>query len=296
MVTGPDVNEETRRHRLPPTTVCAHCNAWKWPGESKVGCCLEGKVKLPPLAPAPVTLLQLYGDPEFRKHIRAYNQVFAFTSIGASSPSTGEYMQVNQDNSVAGDRGVYTYRIQGAMGHYLGSLLPYIDRRTGQRTQPKFAQIYIVDPDMQRRAERRRGIFADLDPVALLDIEQMMERHNPFAQQFLTFGERVRQNDMQQPIDLVFRLKNNPSRPGTENLPTVSEVAATMIEDGNLAEPRDLLVYTKKQKPHATLRDACYLRSPSIPITSSIWRTGVDIHGYIRRRCGAQKQTSYGTS
>ncbi|ETO59022.1 hypothetical protein F444_22601 [Phytophthora nicotianae P1976] len=65
MFTGPDVNEVTRRHRLPLTTVCAHRNAWKWPGESKVGCCLEGKVKLPPLAPAPAKLLQLYGDPEF---------------------------------------------------------------------------------------------------------------------------------------------------------------------------------------------------------------------------------------
>ncbi|KAJ8558997.1 hypothetical protein ON010_g8452 [Phytophthora cinnamomi] len=29
------------RHRLPPTTVCPHCNAWKWPAESKKGCCLE---------------------------------------------------------------------------------------------------------------------------------------------------------------------------------------------------------------------------------------------------------------
>ncbi|ETN09079.1 hypothetical protein PPTG_11128 [Phytophthora nicotianae INRA-310] len=71
MVTGPNVDEENRRHRPSPTTVCAHCNAWKWPGESKVGCCLEGKVRLSSLAPAPAKLPQLYGDPEFRKHEQA---------------------------------------------------------------------------------------------------------------------------------------------------------------------------------------------------------------------------------
>ncbi|KAE8952155.1 hypothetical protein PR003_g34526 [Phytophthora rubi] len=73
--------------------------------------------------------------------------------------------------------------------HYLGSMLPYVDPATGERTTPKFAQIYIVDPDMQARAQRRKGIYADLDNVALKDIEDMMERCNPFAQQFLNSGK-----------------------------------------------------------------------------------------------------------
>ncbi|KAG3043962.1 hypothetical protein PC121_g22213 [Phytophthora cactorum] len=47
---------------------------------------------------------------------------------------------------------LYYYRIQGAMGHYLGSLLPYTDQITNQPVTPKFAQTYIVDPDMQQRA------------------------------------------------------------------------------------------------------------------------------------------------
>uniref|UniRef100_H3G5R8 Helitron helicase-like domain-containing protein n=1 Tax=Phytophthora ramorum TaxID=164328 RepID=H3G5R8_PHYRM len=137
--------------------------------------------------------------------------------------SNRSFQDVNQDASVAGQRGVYTYRIQGAMGHYLGSLLPYIDPATGERTDPKFAQIYIVDPDMQQRAQRRRGIFADLDPVALMDIEQMMEQHNPFAQQFLSFGEQVRSRDTSDVVDMVFRLHENIAHPRTYNLPTVSE-------------------------------------------------------------------------
>jgi len=122
-------------------------------------------VQLPPLAAAPPLLMELLRDPEFRRQIRAYNQAFAFTSIGTSCNARGAFGPVNQDESVAGQRGVYTYRIQGAMGHYLGSLLPYIDARTQQLAPPKFAQIYIVDPDMEQRALRRRDIFSGLDPV-----------------------------------------------------------------------------------------------------------------------------------
>ncbi|GMF53774.1 unnamed protein product [Phytophthora fragariaefolia] len=207
---------------------------------------LRGAVQLPPLAPAPPRLLQLYGDVQFRRLIRAYNQVFAFKSIGASC-SNRSFNEVNQDESVAGQHGVYTYRIQGAMGHYLGSLLPRVDPLTNQPKPVKFAQIYIVDPDMQQRAERRRGIFADLDPGTLLDIEQMMTEVNPFAQQFLNFAERLRQDQAEgkDVVDMVYRLHEKRSNPHTYNLPTVSEVGATLIEDGNLECPRDILLWAK---------------------------------------------------
>ncbi|KAE8974312.1 hypothetical protein PF005_g25935 [Phytophthora fragariae] len=176
MVTGENV--VNGRHRLPPTVVCPLCQAWKWPDESDFMCCMKGRVRIHPLQPAPGRLLVLYGDNEFRRHVRAYNQAFTFPSIGASS-SVSTFRAVDQDQDVAGQHGVYSYRIQGAMGHYLGSMLPYVDPATGERTSPKFAQIYIVDPDMQARAQRRKGIYADLDNVALKDIEDMMERCNP---------------------------------------------------------------------------------------------------------------------
>ncbi|KAE9262520.1 hypothetical protein PR003_g33511, partial [Phytophthora rubi] len=238
------------RHRLPRTTVCPHCNAWKWPAESKNACCLKGAVQLPPLKPAPPRLLQLYEDAEFRRQIRAYNQVFAFTSIGASCRNRSVFRDVNQDESVAGQHGVYTYRIQGAMGHYLGSLLPRIDRFTNEPVPPKFAQIYIVDPEMQQRAERRRGIFADLESGTLLDIEHMMAEHNPFAQQFLNYAEKLRADraEGKDVVDLVYRLHEKKSNPRTYNLPTVSEVGATLIEDGNLDSPRDILLWAKDHR------------------------------------------------
>ncbi|GMF48414.1 unnamed protein product [Phytophthora fragariaefolia] len=228
------------------------CQAWKWPAESDFICCLKGRVQLTPLQPAPPRLLQLYGDKEFRRHIRAYNQAFAFTSIGASS-SDNTFRDVNQDQSVAGQHGVYAYRIQGAMGHFMGSMLTYVDRRTGERVPPKFAQIYIVDPDMQERANRRKGIFADLDIVALQDIENMMVQCNPFAQQFLSFGQKLREDLARgmQVKDIRYVLHSKPSEPRTYNLPTVSEVGIALVEDGNLTRPRDLYVVAKD---HSLLR------------------------------------------
>ncbi|KAG2984880.1 hypothetical protein PC123_g20884 [Phytophthora cactorum] len=103
---------------------------------------------------------------------------------------------------------------------------------------------------MQQRAARRRGIFSDLCPVAVGDIQAMMAEHNPLAQQFLTFGERLR--DLRERggdiVDVRFRLHENRSRPGTYNLPTVSEVGATMIEDGNLDQPGDIILYAKDHR------------------------------------------------
>ncbi|RLN43746.1 hypothetical protein BBJ28_00023180 [Nothophytophthora sp. Chile5] len=138
-------------------------------------------------------------------------------------------------------------RIRRAMGHYLGSMLPYVDRRTGEESAPKFAQIYIVDPDMRRRTERRQGIFSSLDPVHLMDLEDLMARYNPFAQQFLTFGERLREDiaSGKEVVDIVYKLHADHRHPGTHNLPAASEVAATMVEDGNLDKHRDLLLYAR---------------------------------------------------
>ncbi|GMF64034.1 unnamed protein product [Phytophthora fragariaefolia] len=72
------------------------------------------------------------------------------------------------------DNMAYTPIPFGGQWAFHGLDLPYVDRRTGERVPPKFWQIYIVDPDMQERANRRKVIFADLDIVSLQDIENMM--------------------------------------------------------------------------------------------------------------------------
>jgi hypothetical protein len=71
---------------------------------------------LPSLAPPPEPLRRLLTSnkvdaKDFRQRIRSYNNVLAFTSVGA-----------NLDTSVA-QPGNYTYRLRGELYHRMGSLL-----------------------------------------------------------------------------------------------------------------------------------------------------------------------------
>jgi len=74
-------------------------------------------VTLPPLAPPPEPLKWLFTSNEadakdFRQRIHSYNNVLAFTYVGA-----------NLDTSVA-QPGNYTYRLRSELYHRMGSLLP----------------------------------------------------------------------------------------------------------------------------------------------------------------------------
>ncbi|GMF49612.1 unnamed protein product [Phytophthora fragariaefolia] len=75
----------------------------------------------------------------------------------------------------------------------------------------------------------------------------MMVGRNPFPQQFLSFGQKLREDLARgmQVKDIRYVLHSKPSELRTYNLPTVSEVGVAMFEDGNLTRPRDLYVEAK---------------------------------------------------
>ena len=124
-------------------------------------CCAKGKVSLPDIQPVPAIIDMLTGasrqSAKFRQDIRRYNSALAFTSCG-----------VNRDRRYADStRGVYTFRIQGAVHHFQGSLFP----EEGQAA--RFCQIYIYDDAEQ--LDRRMGIFRDpLHPQLLRNIQQVI--------------------------------------------------------------------------------------------------------------------------
>lgn len=93
---------------------------------------MKGAVKLPPIPPTPLYLLDLYNDkikdPSFHRLIRLYNAIFSFTSSGD-----------NIDHSIYNGRAPYVYRLNGQNHHVFGSLIPN-DNET-----PKFYQLYIYD-------------------------------------------------------------------------------------------------------------------------------------------------------
>jgi hypothetical protein len=77
------------------------------------------------------------------------------------------------------------------MGHVMGALLPNNDHATGRRQTPKCSEIYAYDPDIERRALQRSGIFDRLNEVALIDLEATMQEFNPFAREFISVGNRM---------------------------------------------------------------------------------------------------------
>ena len=94
-----DGKDDRLRHQMGQMAIrCAHCDALHWIEEHNTSsprtrpnftaCCSCGKVSLPPLAQplSPLRDLLEGQTPEAKKfcnHIRKYNNVFAFTSVGA---------------------------------------------------------------------------------------------------------------------------------------------------------------------------------------------------------------------
>jgi len=98
--------------------------------------CDMGRVQLPFLKNPSLLLQQLLCDQESREsknyqhNIRAYNMMFAFSSLGAKI-----------DTSVLNGKGPSIYKIHGQSCHLIVSLLPMPEK------PPKFAQLYIYDTE-----------------------------------------------------------------------------------------------------------------------------------------------------
>ncbi|KAM3361169.1 hypothetical protein P3S68_016023 [Capsicum galapagoense] len=110
------------------------CKAKRFQYESPGFCCANGSVKLIHYE-LPVELVNLYlGNSEeskhFRTYIRMYNNMFAFTSLG-----------VNCDKNLATKNyGIYTFRVQGKMYHFIDDLVP-------SNRSAKNIQLYFYNTD-----------------------------------------------------------------------------------------------------------------------------------------------------
>ncbi|GKE29451.1 DNA helicase, partial [Tanacetum coccineum] len=119
--------------------VCRHCGCIFWYNERLKGaqytreaeyhlCCGRGKIYMHSM-PNPHTFIQqLLSNTHFMKHIQAYNQIFAMTSIGAKI-----------DDSVNKGMRPYVFKISGQIYHWIGSLCLEEDHH------PRFLQLYVYD-------------------------------------------------------------------------------------------------------------------------------------------------------
>ena len=232
---------------------CPHCAATMWPEEGTstavpgepgrrrtefVMCCFKGKVDLPLLQdpPEPLrTLITVRSERgrAFRGQIRTYNSALCFASLGA--------------NVVSADlppiSGVYTFRIQGALHHHMGSLLP----QSG--SLPRFAQIYFTDSDQQEEADMRtQWTHAALPEMVAL--QSMIHECNPYFAMFKSSVQRMREAGPHC-IDVRLTFCNvTPGRdPRTNNAPTAGEIAVLLIEDEGTAriptQHRDIAIHCR---------------------------------------------------
>jgi hypothetical protein len=227
-------------------------------------CCKSGKISWPAMSDPPEPLRSLLDGTnqsnrmssaslssdsleakEFRENIRNYNNAFAFSSLG-----------VKIDPSVYGAHGIFTFRIQGELCHRISTLLP------PDGEPPKFAQLYIYDSDPRSQAQMRANRVHDkVDVNTVLQLQRMIELHNPYVAIYRTAKERL---DSEEHVSLCLKTVDFPHLDQRRyNHPTASEVGIIMVgngEDG--ATERDLRVQARGGRLHSI----SYLKSSYIPL------------------------------
>ena len=161
---------------------CLSCKAFHWADECLSGsskthpkfgmCCYQGKLDLPILQEPPAKLKDLYNgeDPvskSFRKNIRRYNNVLAFTSVGREI-----------DYAINDGQGPWVFRMHGELIHKIGSLLPW----QNATARPVYAQLYLYDPqtalDLCMGYRWNTGLCRDV----MVILHDVLYRHYPGAE------------------------------------------------------------------------------------------------------------------
>ena len=116
-----------------------------------------------------------------------YNSSLAFASLGADVNDSKAKKEIVKQNNLAKhnktisnedferNKGVYTFKIQGAVYHNLGPLLP-------TNKDPSFAQIYFYDTDNE--INNRLKIANQLNSSTLQKLQTMIHDVNPFYKEF----------------------------------------------------------------------------------------------------------------
>ncbi|CAI2199767.1 11353_t:CDS:1, partial [Funneliformis geosporum] len=82
---------------------------------------------------------------------------------------------------------VYTFRIQGALYHQIGGLMPrYNDEK------PSFAQVYFFDSNLDNQLQRRQEMIPNLNADMLKALQDELNMINPFVNQFITAGAKAK--------------------------------------------------------------------------------------------------------
>jgi hypothetical protein len=246
---------------LPLSTYCIHCNARKFYRESKGFCCSDGKIKLF-ICDSPFDLYNLFTSKEhhcieFKKFVRGYNNHLAFTSFGVKYDK----------NLFKTYKGIYTFRIQGQVHHYISNLMP-------NNNTPCYMQLYFYDTENE--LQNRMNISSNFVESTLLFLLEILKK-NPYSKFFRSLIDMPNLHDHQIQIRCD---------PGLDqrvfNIPTTSQVAAVWVENDKNANirSRDIIIYGHSNDSHKVhYYYGCYdpLQYPLLfPYGESGWHEGIE--------------------
>jgi hypothetical protein len=149
----------------------------------------------------------------FQRQLRAYNNCLSFASCGATV-----------DRSVQGQRGIFSFRVSGALYHDMGSVFP------NDNSHAAFAQIYVTGGNDPEEASHRANVArAPVDEQLLFDIQTHLSMFNSYARFFRMVGQDAGVNP-----NVQYALRNF-VRPGLDqnvyNAPRTNEVGMVIHND-----------------------------------------------------------------
>ena len=124
--------------------------------------------------------------------------------------------------------GIHTLHINGSMHHQIG-----MDIVADDPAEAKFAQIYMLDDDMQ--TTRRLEIFEnDLDPDVVNIIHEVLHNHNTIVQCFKTARELLGNNYNDVRLEITGDVPEG-EHPQRYNWPTSrGHVGGIVLDDNDL--------------------------------------------------------------
>jgi hypothetical protein len=207
--------------------VCPYCHALFWFEERLTygssnnrprynRCCLGGTLELRSRQQYPAYIQGLFASRHFMDNIRAYNQMFAMTSLGAKV-----------EESINNGRGPYVFKVSGQIYHQIGGLCP----APGPDPHPRFLQLYIYDT--QHEAENRLSHFSSvtrnsLDVEIVRGLIRFLDANNALVQLFRTARDKLEAGDIP---DFKVRLFGV-ARSKQYELPTSDSIGAIVYDTG----------------------------------------------------------------
>ncbi|XP_027083735.2 uncharacterized protein [Coffea arabica] len=216
---------------LPDAPDCEHCGAKRFHLEPPTFCCSGGEISIV-APPMPYDLKRLFiGNDEesahFRNNVRTYNNNLGFTTFAAKYDS----------DLTKNTKGVYTFRVQGQVYHFLDGLIHLGDRPSG-------IQLYFFDTDEE--LAKRLGNSDKLREHTLRLLMRVLS-NNPYTRFFKSLKDVPNIDNLNIVLNCYPSLDQR-----VYNLPSASQVAAIWTESEDQSSDRraHIRVYSRSAGSH----------------------------------------------